>query len=129
MMTSGTQARIKIKTVQFGDWADCGPIVEVRCEETGEPYTRRPDPNLVVIAETPRGEVFVLQADLGLPDDPVALRRTEALVAKIKAKGSIDPGRWDFWRVVYGSDAYCDEEAFIVEREKTDALIFEAFGR
>lgn len=124
-----TSPRIKIKSVEFGDWADCGPVIEGRCPETWETYTRLPDPNLVVLAETVDGEIYRLGADLGLPDDPVALTRVEALVAKIKAVGSIDPDRWDFWRVVYGSDAYCAEEAFIVEREKADALIFEAFGR
>lgn len=38
-----------------------------------------------------------------------------------------DLNRWNYMRVVYGSQAYIDEESHIVHRERADALMEEAF--
>jgi hypothetical protein len=35
----------------------------------------------------------------------------EAVARKVSAAGSIDEGRWVFWRTTYGSAAFAEEEA------------------
>ena len=45
----------------------------------------------------------------------------------LEADGELDLTHWVFNRVQYGSQAYIDEEPYIVEREKQDALDQEFF--
>lgn len=111
-------SRFPIIRVDVADWADVGPLCEVRHPEDGEVSIVRPDSQIVVIVETERGEEFV-QYDF--PSWDAADERVRA----VRAKGSINPDQWDFFRTCYGTQAYIDAEADIAAREKSDALIEE----
>jgi hypothetical protein len=62
------------------------------------------------------------------PDTEAGKAQAERIAAKVQAvldtKG-VDGLQEDCWatRVIYGSQAYIDEEPYIVEREKADALL------
>ena len=59
----------------------------------------------VITAETRRGEAFILDRyDLSLP-------QCERLVQRIQVAGAINEDRWSFWRTIYGSKAFEEEEA------------------
>lgn len=67
------------------------------------------------------------------PDTPEGLAAAERLARRVgdalavHGIAGLDMACW-VDRVIYGSQAYSDEEPYIVAREKDDALLSEAFG-
>jgi hypothetical protein len=112
--------RIKVASVEVGNWRDIGPVTEGRHWETGEDETRLPRAEIVIQATTPDGEIYNFIRYMGLYDDINALERAEHLAADIRKRGSINPAYWAFYRVMYGSAAYIRDEADIVARERYD---------
>ena len=59
----------------------------------------------IVVAENDKGQIFIhARRDL-------SLAQCERLAARVRAAGKIDGDHWDFWRTVYGSDAFLEEAA------------------
>ena len=75
---------------------------------------------------TPYGLEYVLRH--AFPDTAAGAAHAAQTAAKVQAKldtngvDGLDEERWNT-RVMYGTQAYLDEEPFIVEREKADALM------
>ena len=61
--------------------------------------------NYSVVASTAIGNNFVLAHAFE------SAAAAEATARKVKAAGSIDEDRWVFWRTIYGSAAFAEEEA------------------
>jgi len=86
--------------------------------------------------EWPDGYIVSLWSEYGRlyyhPRTFDTAKDADAFVDKLKAhlkagrKPNLD--NWHFIRVMYGSQAYLDEEPQIVWQERHDALEFEAFG-
>lgn len=58
-----------------------------------------------VVAETVHGTVYVHVSCFN--DEAQA----EHLARRVRAKGEINPAHWYFWRTIYGTEAYLEEEA------------------
>jgi hypothetical protein len=89
-MTKINAAELGTSYSQSRDWED-GSVIE-----TAHNY---------VEARTAHGEVYAHVASFGLTD-----RQRWDLLDRVRAAGEIDLDHWDFVRVVYGSEAYLEEE-------------------
>jgi hypothetical protein len=59
----------------------------------------------LVTVRTRKGEIFIhARHDL-------SLAQCQHLADRVQAVGEINEDHWDFWRTVYGSDAFLEEEA------------------
>lgn len=80
----------------------------------------------VIIAYDTYGYEYVHQHTF--PDIVAAEKIAKKINAHLESGGDLNLEHWNHNRVIYGSQAYIDEEPFIVEREKQDALWNEATG-
>jgi hypothetical protein len=80
----------------------------------------------IVISYNEYGNEYVLGHTF--PDIIAAENFVKKIKVHLAAGGDLNLDHWNFNRVVYGSQAYLDEEPYIVEREKQDALDREAWG-
>lgn len=98
------------------DWAETGDLFMEDSEDG--PRVMRPDHQAVIELVTEAGEVYTLPYNYGTDFDK-ATRAAE----RILAEGSVNLDRWNFRRVVYGSDAYVagGYEGIQLAREKEDA--------
>ena len=104
-----------------------------RCDDV-ERYTNHEDGwerTLIVWSHrvsfrTPYGVEYVLRH--AFPDTEAGAAQAARIAARVQAKidaegvEGLDEECWGT-RVIYGSQAYQDEEPFIVEREKADAMM------
>ena len=75
---------------------------------------------------TPYGEEYILRHVF--PDTVAGATQAARIAAKVQAKldtDGVDGLVAECWntRAIYGTQAYLDEESYIVEREKADALM------
>ena len=84
------EERIKIINAEAGKYADIvGADIEGFC----------------VIAQTERGEVFIHERTDLSKEDAAYLAKVVGMTKQIT------PDRWNFWRTVYGSAAFMEEES------------------
>jgi len=94
------------------------------------PRTYRSHEDGFVYHDWPEGWVIVAWSDYGREyvhkHRPATAEAAEAFLAKVQARfeqgGQPDLEHWDYQRVQYGSQAYLDEEPYIVCRERQDDL-------
>lgn len=66
----------------------------------------------LIVATAESGEVFILRDEkTGTPRIFRFSGVAAPLAESIKTKGYIDEVHWWYWRTIYGSDAYLEEEA------------------
>ena len=110
---NSTRLAIDPTTVRVEDDYYFGNAYTVQREDG--PVVRVPEHNLLIVAETIRGELYVYNTPLGF--GPHKQYRAERLVLDIKKEGSIHPNKWTFVRNVYGTQAYVDECSEMSPRE------------
>lgn len=100
MTTMTKTERETLEMVRIDDWKDIGDLYEGPMNEDGERPIRRPKSDIVLVAITKFGRMYVKSVNGLSPEERETMRTW------VERVGSVNPDKWFYVRGVYGSDAY-----------------------